>query len=670
MMILYCQIWKRNGNCFKAEKSYFRDSDCGDDAGSLVKLSNDSNSLDGVDLAFFDNIIDKNVATLLFPNLNFVRTDYYPSHSTAAMIKARIVANNSNGNMLDVENNLNRRITFFINNEIICNFPLGHPLPFTFKSDDITTISSYKICERNAAGTKSETEYHLTENQKKSLDVFEKDNKKTAACTRISRLFWIHTFENEYEKYNKFLEKVSSKHDGKLGCLCICMGPDYDNRQRRTVIKKGLSYGFENVAIIDVNTALYIDVLSQTQYSSEKNEVIFIIHNKNCYIWHKTKTGAKYINRCDSAPESIMLTLKEKAKFSKQSPILFHCINDPERKKYKDLFGNCKIMEYNKSINCANGSLVKAEIMAQNPKFQSLNTSTVFDKEITIKLDKNEVFTINANESLPFSKSIIIGKFGKEAVLQVMQRTKKVEEFGIHCDTFNLSFSADTNGIYTVTTTSMDISEACDSKSKTDMEAIVCVGIDLQRGEMEIYKNKKVLQKVVAANNDNKKRKIEFISTQAAELLNIFDMHKMQKHVKKIAVISDTIAKRKLYCQIWKRYGNTFKADKGYLRESGPGADNENLQKLKNDSNDLEDIDIVFVDSMINERLFQKIFPHLNYQCFKYLSQYAKAALNKSRIIINDPDVDIDDVENNLNRRISLLVDDIIINEIQNIHIL
>uniref|UniRef100_A0AC35EWY3 Uncharacterized protein n=1 Tax=Panagrolaimus sp. PS1159 TaxID=55785 RepID=A0AC35EWY3_9BILA len=117
-------------------------------------------------------------------------------------------------------------------------------------------------------------------------------------------------------------------------------------------------------------------------------------------------------------------------------------------------------------------------------------------------------------------------------------------------------------------------------------------------------------------------------------------------------------AKRKIYCQIWKRYENIFKAEKSYIRFADPGADDENLQKLKEESKNLDGVDLAFIDSLIDENVFKKTF-NGNYKIVKNGFSFAEAAVEKAKALMAKRENKYQDVENNLNRRISVMINNV-----------
>uniref|UniRef100_A0A914YUG6 Uncharacterized protein n=1 Tax=Panagrolaimus superbus TaxID=310955 RepID=A0A914YUG6_9BILA len=517
----------------------------------------------------------------------------------------------------------------------------------------------------------------------------------------------IEVDQNEIDKVEKMFEIIKSKNNNKFGNACICLDSGYGNEIRKKFIKAGMDARFEGVEIIDRNTCLYCETICENKNMLKSGEIVWIFYSNACYIWQKNFKTAEFLYRCDQAPKKLLSFLKENcqnAAAAKMPNFICNRSDAIDINQLKDIFPKCTIFNANVLPNWAKGATVKAEIMANNCNFKEFNATTVLGQPLTVIYGNDEIFSLPFSTSLPLNRSIILQKSDEENVLKVKRCETYYNTVLPQCTQFNFEISVDTNGIHKIEITSLNNLIKASSSSKN---LTWCIGVDPKKAEITAYnmtsgetkittifnKSNKIdeniekvfqklsniypfemnrttvihiddncfnsiLIKLIRASQKYNIGNISFISTQTAELLNIFHHHQelITNNVKTVAHICDRFAQRKLYCQIWKRHGNCFRAEKSYFRDSDCGDNEINLEKLKVDSNSLADIDLIFFDSFIDAFTINSYFPDITFFQTDYCPFHSTAAMIKSRIIANDANLNVLNVENNLNRRITFFI--------------
>uniref|UniRef100_A0A914Z816 Uncharacterized protein n=1 Tax=Panagrolaimus superbus TaxID=310955 RepID=A0A914Z816_9BILA len=70
----------------------------------------------------------------------------------------------------------------------------------------------------------------------------------------------------EIQKINSMFDEIKLYTNGNLGYVCICLDKYYSNEIRKKFIEIGTNFGFKNVEIINWETAIYLDAMSQIKY--------------------------------------------------------------------------------------------------------------------------------------------------------------------------------------------------------------------------------------------------------------------------------------------------------------------------------------------------------------------------------------------------------------------
>uniref|UniRef100_A0A914PTC0 Uncharacterized protein n=1 Tax=Panagrolaimus davidi TaxID=227884 RepID=A0A914PTC0_9BILA len=517
---------------------------------------------------------------------------------------------------------------------------------------------------------------------------------------------------NDLNKVKPLFEKIASLHRN-LGCACICLEANYGNKIRQNFIETALdkNCGFKSVEIIDWKTAVYLNAISQSNYKLKNNDIIWIFTGYSYHIWQYKSQKVKHIFSPKGYYPKMddFENIKVKSKLNKDpNLVLFKKDIEFDEKLLIEKFKNCQCIPF-KQESYAEGACVKAQIMAKSSSLLNFDVDPIFDQWITVKIEKTQIFYLKNFETLPFKKSIVIKKDVTEKNLKVISHgindiNPEIEIQALpYCEVISVSISFDINGIYSVGILPLDSNQKIvENKSHITH----CVGVDFLNSEIATYDlSTKQTSKVYLNKTSNVSRNVEFaftelvkvitflpnsfivfhvddecynhilvgyhencekhnlknfafISSQTAELLNILNEHQINDSIKTIAFISDKNAKRKIYCQIWKRDRNIFKADKSYIRFADPGADDKNLEKLMEESKNLDGIDLAFIDSLIDENVFKKTF-NVNYKVVKNGFSFAEAAVEKARALMGKKQNKYFDVENNLNRRISVIVNNV-----------
>uniref|UniRef100_A0AC34F3B1 Heat shock protein 70 n=1 Tax=Panagrolaimus sp. ES5 TaxID=591445 RepID=A0AC34F3B1_9BILA len=427
----------------------------------------------------------------------------------------------------------------------------------------------------------------------------------------------IEVYQNETDKVKHMFKEITSKNSSKFESVCICLEADYGNEIRKKFIDTAKIFGFKNVEIIDWRTAVYLNAISQSNYKLKNYDIIWIFTGYSYHVWQYKNQKVKHIfspKECQTKIDDFGI-IKTKSKLNKDpNLLLFKEEIEFDKTEFVQSFPKSECFIF-KQESYAEGALVKARIMAKNDfiaEFFSVIICFDINGVYSIKLLPLDSNTLKSNHGrIPEKEILCIGVdfingeimiqdyFSQETSKKLLNKTSKV-----------------------VNNIDQAFKELIKATSFLSQNYIVFHIDD------ECYNH--VLMAYYAACHKYDLKRFGFISTQAAELLCIFKKHQIDDWISIIAVISDKIAKRKIYCQIWKRYGNTFRADKSYLRLSDPGADDENLQKLEKESDGLIGVDLTFIDSIIDERIFER-----NAAGTKYETEFHAPAIGNWNLILH-----------------------------------
>uniref|UniRef100_A0A914QHF5 Uncharacterized protein n=1 Tax=Panagrolaimus davidi TaxID=227884 RepID=A0A914QHF5_9BILA len=100
--------------------------------------------------------------------------------------------------------------------------------------------------------------------------------------------------KNNVELIEGMYKRIKSIAKGELGYAGICLGSSYGNEIRQKFIKHGLECGFKNIEIIDWETQMYLNAISQSGYQPKNGDTICVLNGKLCHFWEKSNEKSEY----------------------------------------------------------------------------------------------------------------------------------------------------------------------------------------------------------------------------------------------------------------------------------------------------------------------------------------------------------------------------------------
>uniref|UniRef100_A0A914YA16 Uncharacterized protein n=1 Tax=Panagrolaimus superbus TaxID=310955 RepID=A0A914YA16_9BILA len=99
--------------------------------------------------------------------------------------------------------------------------------------------------------------------------------------------------DDEIVRISYMYDEIKSKIGLNFGNVCICLDEKYTNEIRAEFIEQGLNCGFKNIKIINSQTLLYLNAMSEIKYKPLNGNAIWIESEKNFYLWNLWKIVGK-----------------------------------------------------------------------------------------------------------------------------------------------------------------------------------------------------------------------------------------------------------------------------------------------------------------------------------------------------------------------------------------
>uniref|UniRef100_A0AC34FRR8 Uncharacterized protein n=1 Tax=Panagrolaimus sp. ES5 TaxID=591445 RepID=A0AC34FRR8_9BILA len=113
--------------------------------------------------------------------------------------------------------------------------------------------------------------------------------------SRIKKSDFREVGKNNLDEIEGMFKRIKSiTKTEQLGCAGIYLGSSYGNEIRQKFIQYGLECGFQKVEIIDWETQMFLNAISQTGYLPKNGDTICVLNGKLCYFWHTEEEKFKY----------------------------------------------------------------------------------------------------------------------------------------------------------------------------------------------------------------------------------------------------------------------------------------------------------------------------------------------------------------------------------------
>uniref|UniRef100_A0AC34FIN9 Heat shock protein 70 n=1 Tax=Panagrolaimus sp. ES5 TaxID=591445 RepID=A0AC34FIN9_9BILA len=254
-------------------------------------------------------------------------------------------------------------------------------------------------------------------------------------------------------------EEIEWKIKGEFGCVCICLNNYFGNEIRKKFVEEGLKFGFKTVEIINYETAVFLNAMSQSKDKPINGDVIWIKWFTNFHVWKIEEKRAKFVGQCAADPSKIdeLQKIMDEMKV-KREPNFVICEEKIDQTNFRQIspafqFFIPYIFNYN---FISGGSLLKARITSGDPDLIHLDTERLLFQQITLKIRDKLIVTFKNGQKLPIIHSQKIIKKGDVNYLDIYKSYKNVPE--AKEESFKLSnsaeidviFKVDTNEIYSV----------------------------------------------------------------------------------------------------------------------------------------------------------------------------------------------------------------------------
>uniref|UniRef100_A0AC35GH92 Heat shock protein 70 n=1 Tax=Panagrolaimus sp. PS1159 TaxID=55785 RepID=A0AC35GH92_9BILA len=132
---------------------------------------------------------------------------------------------------------------------------------------------------------------------------------------------------HEIKKISLMFEEIKSKiNDKQFGCACICIDEFCGNTYRKRLIEEAFKYGFKNVEIINRETAIYLNAMSQIKYkplngNKTKNDVFKFMTRIEEETIELPVSNKIYLTLKIDVNEIYYITITEHAKGLEEKPL-------------------------------------------------------------------------------------------------------------------------------------------------------------------------------------------------------------------------------------------------------------------------------------------------------------------------------------------------------------
>uniref|UniRef100_A0A914PYX3 Uncharacterized protein n=1 Tax=Panagrolaimus davidi TaxID=227884 RepID=A0A914PYX3_9BILA len=202
---------------------------------------------------------------------------------------------------------------------------------------------------------------------------------------------------DQIDKIISKFDMVKLKVNGRLGCACICLSCGCDYKVRRMLISAGLSFGFQQVSIIDRKTAEYLNAISQSRLRINNEDFIWVFNTLGnwCSIWQKCDDKAKYIDDVngDTLRNDLAKIIK-KHKLNEASNIVYYEKHIPTF--MRDFLPDVEFSEYLHQGH-KDGALIKARMMGGEKEFASFEVNTRLASVVNVCVKGKEILTCGSS---------------------------------------------------------------------------------------------------------------------------------------------------------------------------------------------------------------------------------------------------------------------------------
>uniref|UniRef100_A0A914QKW3 Uncharacterized protein n=1 Tax=Panagrolaimus davidi TaxID=227884 RepID=A0A914QKW3_9BILA len=226
---------------------------------------------------------------------------------------------------------------------------------------------------------------------------------------------------NEIEKIALMFEEIKSKINGKLGYVCICLFENYGNEIRKNFIECGLKNGFENIEIINLETAIYLNAMSQINYKPLNGNVIWIQYSEYFFVWEINNQKAKFCGmwNADSSRLNELQKIVDESKLNKRVDVVLYHTKIAESNMRKMSECQCFYSVYDYWYS--EGSLLKARIIAGDSELTHLETTYFLSRTFSLKIGNNVITSFQKTQQLPIFYTTTINKDPKNDTLKVVR---------------------------------------------------------------------------------------------------------------------------------------------------------------------------------------------------------------------------------------------------------
>uniref|UniRef100_A0AC34F434 Heat shock protein 70 n=1 Tax=Panagrolaimus sp. ES5 TaxID=591445 RepID=A0AC34F434_9BILA len=257
-------------------------------------------------------------------------------------------------------------------------------------------------------------------------------------------------------KNDLIFEEIKAKINGELGCVCIYLFNSYSNVIRKKFVEEGLNFGFKNIEIINWETAVYLNVLSQTIYKPLNGNVIWIHCDKSIFVWKVNEQKSKFIgqwNKGDIFKLEDLQKIMDESKLKQGPDVLLYYNSDYiDKEIFKKIFTSVQFYSYNYDIRyfASNSSLLRARITSGDLDLIHLDTENFLTKKSALRIKGKNVVSFEKGQKLPIVYSKTTKKESVDDALEIQfNYHKELIQFPDY-DNLKIDFHVNLNEIYTV----------------------------------------------------------------------------------------------------------------------------------------------------------------------------------------------------------------------------
>ena len=257
--------------------------------------------------------------------------------------------------------------------------------------------------------------------------------------------------KNNIDEIEGMYKRIKATAKGELGCAGIYVGASYGNEIRQKLIEVGLEAGFKKIEIIDWETQMFLNAISQVGYQPKNDDIICVLSGKLCHFWHKSNGKSEYRGSANGIfNDKNELDISE---FDKDpNVIIFETSDENESRTVEQYFPECFVGFYEN--NDAMGALIKARIMADDENVGVFDILPKLDRNLSVKVGERKIMGFEAKSILPCKQSIKLKVDESEKILSIASgyfddRIMDDTNLPINKE-LDLTVEIDTNGIVSV----------------------------------------------------------------------------------------------------------------------------------------------------------------------------------------------------------------------------